>query len=219
MSDSKLRELERRWQETRAIDDEVALHRERLRVGEISPERLAVAACCGSTAAKAALGRSLPPLRRDIGEFVGAILQVGGVEAGVRAAVAALAECGTENAEVRGAVDLALRWFREKDRREPIEDDTRRNLPAPAVLMDATRELPPSVGAALSLRTMVAFPFGDDSERRRHAITWCKTTIGLVVDHKVGRGRIWANPRRPMPSELMDTICADLVGWALRRAE
>ncbi len=38
MSDSKLRELERRWRETQAVEDEAAYLLERVRVGELEQE-------------------------------------------------------------------------------------------------------------------------------------------------------------------------------------
>lgn len=44
MSDARLRELERRFGQSGALDDEVLLICERLRVGDISPQALAVAA-------------------------------------------------------------------------------------------------------------------------------------------------------------------------------
>ena len=56
MSDSKLRELERRWRETRSADDEASYLRERVRVGELSQERLDLAAYCGHEGARRAAG-------------------------------------------------------------------------------------------------------------------------------------------------------------------
>jgi hypothetical protein len=56
MSDARLRELERRWQETGTVADEAAVLRERVRVGRLDRTRLEAAACIGSPAAQAALG-------------------------------------------------------------------------------------------------------------------------------------------------------------------
>ena len=44
MSDARLRELERRWRETGAVDDEVAFLQERLRVGELELRAVEIAA-------------------------------------------------------------------------------------------------------------------------------------------------------------------------------
>lgn len=60
MSDARLRDLERRWRDTRAVSDEAAYLVERLRAGDLDPERLRVAARCGHPAAVEALGE--PPV-------------------------------------------------------------------------------------------------------------------------------------------------------------
>jgi hypothetical protein len=61
MSDTKLRDLERRWRETGAVGDEAAYLLERVRVGDLSRQRLELAAYCGHD--PLALNRSLawPP--------------------------------------------------------------------------------------------------------------------------------------------------------------
>ena len=55
MSDQKLRELERRWRETGSVEDEAAYLRERVRVGDLTQERLELAAYCGNQGASVAL--------------------------------------------------------------------------------------------------------------------------------------------------------------------
>ena len=47
MSDEKLRELERRFKETGSVEDEAAWLKERVRVGDLTQERLELAAYCG----------------------------------------------------------------------------------------------------------------------------------------------------------------------------
>lgn len=64
MTDARLRELERRWKRTGAVEDHVALLLERLRVGGVELRRVEVAAYCGCPGAAKALGVSavaLPP--------------------------------------------------------------------------------------------------------------------------------------------------------------
>jgi hypothetical protein len=51
VSDERLRELERRWKETGAVEDGAAWLRERVRVGDLTQERLELAAHCGHQAA------------------------------------------------------------------------------------------------------------------------------------------------------------------------
>lgn len=55
MSDQQLRELERRWRETGALEHEVALLRARVRAGALSPEQVELAAWCGHPGAREAL--------------------------------------------------------------------------------------------------------------------------------------------------------------------
>jgi hypothetical protein len=54
MSDTKLRDLERRWKETGTVDDEAAYLLERVRVGDLGRERLELAAYCGHEGASRA---------------------------------------------------------------------------------------------------------------------------------------------------------------------
>lgn len=56
MSDAKLRELERRWKETGSVEDEAAYLLERVRVGDLTRERLELAAYCGHEGARRAVG-------------------------------------------------------------------------------------------------------------------------------------------------------------------
>jgi hypothetical protein len=58
VSDARLRELERRWKETNSPDDEAAYLLERVRVGDLTRERLELAAYCGHEGASTALGVS-----------------------------------------------------------------------------------------------------------------------------------------------------------------
>lgn len=60
MGDARLRSLERRWRETGAEEDEVALLAERLRVGHLDPARARLAALLGCARAGRALGHAAP---------------------------------------------------------------------------------------------------------------------------------------------------------------
>ena len=61
MADDRLRELERRWKESGAVDDEAAWLLERVRVGGLEAERLQLAAYCGHAGARVALGSASNP--------------------------------------------------------------------------------------------------------------------------------------------------------------
>jgi hypothetical protein len=60
MSDQKLRELERRWKETGSTEDEAAYLLERVRVGDLTRERLELAAYCGHEGARKATSAQTP---------------------------------------------------------------------------------------------------------------------------------------------------------------
>jgi len=55
VTDSKLRELERRWKEIGSVEDEARYLLERVRVGDLEREKLELAAYCGHEAAALAL--------------------------------------------------------------------------------------------------------------------------------------------------------------------
>jgi hypothetical protein len=61
MSDQKLRDLERRFKETGSPDDEAAWLLERVRVGDLTRERLELAAYCGHEGARRAVGIDTVP--------------------------------------------------------------------------------------------------------------------------------------------------------------
>lgn len=83
MSDENLCELERRWKETGAVEDEAAFLLERVRVGELTQDRLELGACFGCQAASTALGRG--PVVLSVLDGLPAC----SAEAAVRVAVAA----------------------------------------------------------------------------------------------------------------------------------
>lgn len=54
MSDERLRQLERRWKETGSVEDEAAFLLGRVRAGDLTDERLELAAFCGHAGARRA---------------------------------------------------------------------------------------------------------------------------------------------------------------------
>jgi hypothetical protein len=65
VSDHRLRDLERRWQASGSHPDAVALLRERLRTGELSRDRVQLAAYAGDAAACDAVGEGAGPSSLD----------------------------------------------------------------------------------------------------------------------------------------------------------
>lgn len=86
MSDARLRGLERRWRETGVMADEATFLLERLRVGELTQERLQLAAYLGYEAAKVVLETDAPLVPEDSEDWVNG-LKLWGKEACVRAAI------------------------------------------------------------------------------------------------------------------------------------
>lgn len=63
MSDARLRDLERAWRESGALEDELAWLGERVRAGDLAEERLRLAASFGHPAAVVLLGEEERPLQ------------------------------------------------------------------------------------------------------------------------------------------------------------
>lgn len=73
MSDDRLRELERRWKETGGDEQYAAYLLERVRAGELPRRNIELAAVCGSSAARTALGREAPEIPEALDEWAMAL--------------------------------------------------------------------------------------------------------------------------------------------------
>lgn len=73
MTDTRLRQRERKWKETGAVEDEAAYLLERVRVGDLEKERLELAAYCGYGAAGIALTGELPKAPSNPGAWLARI--------------------------------------------------------------------------------------------------------------------------------------------------
>lgn len=89
MADQDLRELLRRWQASRSAMDEAAWLAARLRAGELTPERLLIAARIGSAGARRLLGAEAPRTERDVERWLEGLLAEA-PELALRAAISAL---------------------------------------------------------------------------------------------------------------------------------
>lgn len=87
MGDATRRDLERRWRETGARDDGVRFLRERVRGGDLSQERLELAAYCGDEVAGALSTRAPPGPAADAWSWAeGLVLEAPGrINAGAKA--------------------------------------------------------------------------------------------------------------------------------------
>jgi hypothetical protein len=106
MSDTKLRALERRWKETGTAADEATYLLERVRVGDLTQERLELAAYCGHAAARRAAGSTAPAPSAKAG-LTG--LLAGDPEVSVRAALAGVALLAGSLAPAHSKMLFALR--------------------------------------------------------------------------------------------------------------
>lgn len=103
MSDAKLRELERRFKESGRVEDEAAWLRERVRAGELDPERLALAAYVGHPGASRAVDDAAGP--DDLGAW-GEGLRRWGQRVWIRALLSAL-----EHARLRSGTAEGRAWL------------------------------------------------------------------------------------------------------------
>lgn len=117
MTDTKLRELERRWRETGSVEDEAAYLLERVRVGSLLTEHLELAAFVGHAGAAAALNLPVLAVPRDCIELARGLLNWGAEP--LVGAVAAFAQNGlfqtaspVSQSELLEAALAALAWSR-----------------------------------------------------------------------------------------------------------
>ncbi len=153
MSDSKLRELARRWKQSDAAEDEAVYLLEQVRVGAISRSHLELAAYCGHIGAILAVGGERPELARV------EILCRFGRSIAVRAAVAALSAVPDLSPPTR-ALYRALRAWCDDPGPPTLESVDR----AKGQLADASTD--PSARAAAAAARLLSAPALEPSLRR-----------------------------------------------------
>lgn len=123
MSDERMRQLERRWLESGAEEDETAYLHARVRAGDLPPERLEVAALVGHPAAVAATSGVAQPA--SPAAVVNA-LAPHGVDVVLRAGVACLrlvvsswAEALPDDPWIPRLLETCERWLLEPSERDP----------------------------------------------------------------------------------------------------
>lgn len=116
MTDSELRRLERVFRESGSVEDEAAWLRARVRSGEVSEERLRLAAYVGHQAAALSLGPENPERPEALDKWLRQLSSHWDQEACVRAALAAISVTPPEfraNARLAEVIALAERWVLE----------------------------------------------------------------------------------------------------------
>lgn len=153
MSDERLRELQRRWQETGAVEDGAALLRARLRAGTLTPERLALLAHLGEPAASLALGDDAPEPIASASAWLSGLDRFGR-EAHLRAAVAVAARlrplferANPRDRRYQAALEAIWDWLR-----APEPATRRAAVQAADALPDASPISNPANCAARALR-------------------------------------------------------------------
>ena len=118
MSDARLRELERRWKRSKAVEDEAALLAERVRVGELDQNMLDLAARLGHPAAILSVAGIHSSKDLWIELWVERAVAFSR-EASVRAAIACAKEVLSifeteypQNLGPRRAIEAAVKWVR-----------------------------------------------------------------------------------------------------------
>jgi len=114
MSDERLRQLERRWRASGSVHDESGYLLERVRAGDLSRERLELAAYCGHQGARAASAGDAPAAPQGLGDW-GRGLEPWGKEPCVRAALSAgwaQSQAKEYSVDAVRALRRALAWIR-----------------------------------------------------------------------------------------------------------
>lgn len=213
MSDERLRELERRWQESGALADRADYLREQVRFGELEAERLRLAWFLGAPAAALALETTpAPPAPPEIGAWVEAVGTCG-LEALRRLAIAA-ADHAARLSTSSGIPPRALSAA-ERQVLAPSEEHERAALREAAAL----RELPD-----FPMRT--PSDVAQAAEQAARAAVASSSQQALSCALSAARAARAALDRWPaLPSEppserrLQAAIARELLPWALGEAD
>ncbi len=216
MSDEKLRELERRFKETGSVEDEAAWLVERVRVGDLTQERLELAAYLGHEPARRLFEKDPPRTPRDIGGFSSELKRRWNAhQAGVWLAIAAvdlasaLAPWSEPNA--RRGMQLTREWARANS----VEEQGRIAASASRLLrptedMDKVDVLGPGWAAAVNATYAACAPDPKSWPGR------VGRAISFALDSRSIPARFPGNTRRPLPPELLADLRAQVLPWVTR---
>lgn len=190
MSDERLRQLERTWRETGAVEDEAAWLRERVRVGDLDLEGLELAAYCGRPAARMIIDDSSSKPPREPLE----------IQAWVEGVVAR-SKPAAVIAAVAAAEKFLPRWL------AACPDDTRPRDALQAVR--AWARTPRNDEASLA-RLQLALDEADRAAEDAKLVDPALETIALAA-YGAARAAHWGAMTIPRP----DLLCRDVV-WVAR---
>jgi hypothetical protein len=214
--DERLRALERQAA-SGDLEAEAALLRHRLAIGDLTEKRLRLAAYLGHPPARRIYGKRLRPDRQEISKWIRGVRHFGGVEAGLRAALAAAEQ----------TLDIWEREFPEDARPRRALEAARACLESPGI--DRFEEAAREAGDA-------AYSAGEESAPRRWGATEVRASrraraarvaraVGQLAQ-AVGtgaRGSLWERWQSPGSTfkELLDprilrrVVQRALIPWAL----
>ena len=207
MSDEKLRELERRWKESGAVEDEAAFLVALVRSGELSPSSLLLAAVLGSEAAAEAAEASL------LSEPAGDLRE--------RVVLAALETDSPREALLRIALGIATYELAWSNSQRYIRTHHKPELKAAAAAMAAARawlNSPSSPGAqraeeASGAVSMTA-PFVDSSRALGQIIN--ASTLAGPRPSAQSAALVSCSPLvHGSPTEALAVVRAEVVPWLL----
>lgn len=204
MSDSRLRDAERRWRDSGRVEDEAAWLRERARVGELDEGRLRLAALVGHPASQLAVGAN-DPLPRRLPDWIDREPWV--IEACLRAMIPAV-RCALRVIEVelprranawRHIVANAERWTLGMEER-------RSHVMPSAVPSEASDAARCAEWAAASLRDAV-----ETLDAGRSTFLPRPTTARLAASDAIGKAMDALGAAAPVA----EAVRADVAPWAL----
>lgn len=226
MTDSKLRELERRWQETGSIEDEAAYLRERMRVGDLTRDQIALAAHCGHEAARLAAEPAVGVLQRML-EAAGRVIQGGRVPS--------LKKWGPE-AQARAALVIARRALEDHRTREVESPQTWSQSRAVVDALEAWARCPckrhehEAMQAGKTLCKTVDDEIGLHGRERTDALQWAvavsfaglaPTEPGQAASAEqaaiAARMLLTNRPRQACADEIWAEVSESLIAWTLGR--
>ena len=116
MTDSRLQELKRAWEASGSVEDEAAYLRERVRVGDLTQERLELAAYCGHPAAAAILDPKVNRGPELLGKWIASLQRFGRatvLQSGLAAVELAASSARGRDPRLKDCIDLARRVVRQ----------------------------------------------------------------------------------------------------------
>lgn len=218
MTDSHLRELERRFKESGSVEDEVAYLLERVRLGELDRDMLELAAYCGHQASCQALGDQVPRMPEKLKAWVEG-LQVWNKETCVRAVIAVAQTCISiwakrypEENRPQRAIASAIAWAM-----CPCEGHERAARTARDAAVEAR-----AAGLTEAVETDPELSSWDEGVEARAAdaaagaAAWAALAAGSTsAAVAAGVAAVEVDAYAALANQVKQAICNDLIPWAL----